>query len=644
MKSTDDNLGMGCSISRRDILHGFGSLTASALVAGPLGSLSELMAADSIKSEGLNAVYPPAKTGLRGNHQGSFEVAHQLARSGRNNWGPVKQPDKPYDLVVVGAGISGLSSAHFYRKKHPKARILILDNHDDFGGHAKRNEFQAPGKTIIGYGGAQTLQEPSSYSNVVKELLSDLGVKLKSFDTAYDQDFYHRHGLSSALHFNQEDWGVDRTIPIDQPGVYEGYIPIAASSLSTKDAVAKMPISELAKVEYERLFSINEDQIPHIPSGDKRRFLSSISYRDFISKYLNIKQPDVFKILQNMTSDFGVGIEAVSAYLAMSYSGLPGLGATGLEDEEDIEPYIHHFPDGNASIARLLVREMISGVAQGDSMTDIVTAVFDYSKLDLLSSSVRLRLNSTVTQVQNHGEHKNAKHVEVSYVLNNQAYSVKANNCVLACNNSMIPYLCPEMPKPQRDALAKQVKTPILYTSVLLRNWHACKKLGIGAIYSPSSYHVYSTIDFPVSIGNYKYSAGPDEPVIMHMERFPHRSNEGLTPSQQYRLGRHELLSTSFETIERSVRKQLLSMLGDGGFDPAIDILGITVNRWAHGYATSYNPLFDETYDEWDDPRYPHVQARKPFGRITIANADSDANAMFEAAVEQAYRAVTELT
>jgi spermidine dehydrogenase len=84
-------------------------------------------------------------------------------------------------------------------------------------------------------------------------------------------------------------------------------------------------------------------------------------------------------------------------------------------------------------------------------------------------------------------------------------------------------------------------------------------------------------------------------------------------------------------------------MLGSGGFDPAKDIEAITVNRWAHGYAGWYNPLFDRYYEDYNDERYPHMQARKRFGRITIANSDSAATPMLEAAVAQGYRAVTEL-
>jgi spermidine dehydrogenase len=636
MKSSDRKLGMDRPISRRDLLQGMGTLSAAAMLPTPVLA--------GIADSAAPSRYPPALTGLRGSHVGSFEVAHQLARDGRVDWGPVERSDEVYDLVVVGAGISGLSAAHFYRKENPRASILILDNHDDFGGHAKRNEFTVNDRTLIGHGGSQTLQEPSSYSAVVKGLLDDLGVDVKQFDRgAYDQDFFTRNGLRAGIYFNRDQWGVDRTVPLEI-GYFDGYIPLAASSLSAQQAVAQMPISEKAKKQFLRLLTLRQDQIPEISPDDKWRYLSSISYRDFLIKHIGITELEVFEVLQDLAVDSGLGIEAVPAIGAIGYMGLPGWDAAGLPDQEDDEAYIHHFPDGNASIARLIVRELIPGVASGHSMEDVVTADFDYSKLDLPDSIARIRLDSTVTRVENDGNPKSSKGVGVTYVRHGQTFQVRAAGCVLACNSRIIPYLCPELPEPQRKALSRQVKMPILYTSVALRNWQAWKKLGIGGVLAPGSYHINATLDFPVSLGDYQYSSGPDQPVIVHMERFPHRSNSGLSPHEQYRLGRHELYTTSFETIERNVRLQLAGMLGEGGFDPAEDILGITVNRWAHGYATWYNPLFETVYEDDDDERYPHMQARKPFGRITIANADSAANAMLEAAVEQGYRAVSELS
>ena len=613
-------------ISRRDLLHGMGALAVSTLIPGR-ALADEMLALE--RAGGAAAGYPPALTGLRGNHVGSFEVAHQLARDGRRDWGAIQEPDSDlYDLVVVGGGISGLAAAHFYRKQQPKARILILDNHDDFGGHAKRNEFQVGGRTLIGYGGSETLEEPSSYSDIVKGLLRDLGVEIDRFEKAYDQDFFKRHGLRAGMHFNKEKWGVDRTVP-----------------LYTEETVAQIPISGAAKAEFLRLLTTQEDQIPHIPADAKRKYLSSISYRDFLSKHLGITEPEVFTLMQDMPMDLGLGIEACTAYRAMNYSELPGWDAAGLpDDEEEYEPYIHHFPDGNASIARLLVRKMIPAVAPGNTMEDIVRARFDYSKLDQVDSPVRLRLNSTVTGVRHEGDPKSAKRVLIFYVRDGQAFRVQARDCVLACYNSIIPYLCPELPKTQREALAYQVKSPILHTNVAVRHWRAWKKMGISTVVCPGSYHLAAGLDFPVSLGDYSYSGGPDEPIVVRMWRFPHVNNQGLTAQEQYRRGRHELLSTPFETIERNVRTQLTSILGEAGFDPATDIMGITVNRWAHGYAYWYNPLFDTVYDDYEDERYPHMRARKRFGRISIANSDAAADAMLEAAVEQAHRAVTELT
>lgn len=618
MKRSDRDLGMNRPISRRDIFHGIGAITAGAV-------LPDTLIAEQAGATENDSVYPPALTGMRGNHPGAFEVAHQLGRESRDDWGKVKEPDSGlYDLVVVGGGISGLSAAHFYRKGKPNARILILDNHDDFGGHAKRNEFQVGGRTLIGYGGSETLQEPSGYSAIVKGLLRDLGVEIERFDKAFDEGFFERQGLSVAMHFNKEKWGVDRIVPLT--------------------AVAEMPISDAAKNEYLRLLTTEEDQIPDVLVDAKRDYLSSISYRDFLGKHLDISEPEVFELLQDMPIDIGLGIEATSALAAMDYAELPGWDAAGLPDAEEFEPYIHHFPDGNASIARLLVRKMIPAVAGGSTMEDIVTARFDYSKLDQVDSPVRLRLNSTVTKVRHDGDPNSANRVFISYVRDGQAFRVQAQDCVLACNHSIIPYLCPDLPEVQREALAYQVKVPIVHTNVALRNWRAWKKLGIRSVVSPGSYHILSGLDFPVSLGDYSYSGGPDEPIVVRMWRFPHVNNEGLTAREQHRRGRYELLSTSYETIERNVRTQLSSMLGGAGFDPATDIMGITVNRWAHGYAYWYNPLFDPIYDDYEDERYPHMRARKRFGRISIANADAASNAMLESAVEQAHRAVTELS
>jgi len=216
---------------------------------------------------------------------------------------------------------------------------------------------------------------------------------------------------------------------------------------------------------------------------------------------------------------------------------------------------------------------------------------------------------------------------------------VRAESCVLACWNMVIPYLCPEMPDDQKEALAYAVKIPLVYTNVQIKNWKAFQKLGLSAIYAPGAYFSNISLDFPVTMGGYKFPSSPDESCILHLLRTP--CKPGLACKDQYRAGRWELVSTPFETFERNVRDQMGRMLSAGEFDPATDIEAITVNRWPHGYAYEYNRLF-EPLDRPAAER-PCVLGRRPFGRITIANSDADGQAYTNIAIDQGHRAIKEV-
>jgi spermidine dehydrogenase len=278
MTYSDKELGMDRSISRRDFLNGAAALVATATPAGALAGADPSDA----------GTYPPARTGLRGSHVGSYEVAHELVWQGKRDWGRVRDADPDlYDVVVVGAGISGLSAAWFYRDAHPDARILVLDNHDDFGGHAKRNEFTLDGKTLIAYGGSQTLEDPGSYSAIAKGLLSNLGVRTQAFEAAYDHDFFRRNGLSAATYFDSEHFGADRLV--GYPLVdYTSWLPIAEPSMGVAKAVSQMPLTENARRELLQLVQARGNRLAGIPAADQEDFLRHLSYRDFLVRHLSV--------------------------------------------------------------------------------------------------------------------------------------------------------------------------------------------------------------------------------------------------------------------------------------------------------------------------------------------------------------------
>jgi spermidine dehydrogenase len=209
---------------------------------------------------------------------------------------------------------------------------------------------------------------------------------------------------------------------------------------------------------------------------------------------------------------------------------------------------------------------------------------------------------------------------------------------VLACYNTMIPYLCPELPDRQKEALGYLVKIPLIYTNVALRNWTSFQNLGIAHVYAPGSYHSSLSLNQTVDIGDYRSVRSPEEPALIRMVRVP--TQPGLPERDQHRAGRYDIQNTSFEKFEREIRDQLGRILRPGGFDPDTDITAITVNRWPHGYAYEYNPLFDPV---WPDGGAPHEIGRARFGRIAIANSDAGAAAYTDSAIDQAYRAVQEL-
>jgi spermidine dehydrogenase len=628
--SQDRELGMNREITRRDFLNGVSVAIGSCILGSDAFLLEALEFGDSTPEKDPG-YYPPALTGMRGSYDATYTYAHSL-RDG-TFWDKAGKPvstGESYDLVVVGGGISGLSAAYFYREHAgPSARMLIVDNHDDFGGHAKRNEFTATNRLLLSYGGTQSIESPGEYSRVAKAVLADLGIDTSRFYKAYDRQLYRQ--LGTAAFFDRETFGQDRVV-------------LGMNSLPWPEFLAKTPLSDVARADIARVYAEKADYLPDMSREQKKAKLSKISYADYLTTYCKVS-PEALPFFQTFPHDlFGVGIDAVSAYAcyenyddyhSFTYPGFAGLN---LEPPEKEEPYIFHFPDGNASIARLIVRALIPGSIPGHTMDDVVTARADYSRLDNVASRIRIRLNSTVVKVHQDGGHASAEPVHVQYVRGGKLQSVEAKYCVLACYNQMIPYLCPELPEKQKEALHYGVKVPLVYSHVAIRNWRPFQELGIHQIVAPGGYHTYTALDFPVSLGQYQFPSNSAYPMVLFMLRTP--CKPGLPARDQYKAGRMELIATPYSTFERNIRDQLGRMLGSAGFDPGRDIAAITVNRWAHGYAYEYNSLWDP---DWPPNRRPCVLGRQPFGRITIANSDADARAYTDAAIDQAYRAVQEI-
>jgi spermidine dehydrogenase len=618
---------MGGDITRREFIDGF----ACALVAGRAGEALAAAGPDE------PVVYPPGRVGYRGSQPQDFAVAHGV-RDGRR-YQPNSVPvSEQYDLIVIGAGIGGLASAFYLQRARPRARILILDNHDDFGGHARRNEFVVDGRLLLGYGGSESIDAPRRrWSAVARSCISELGIDLNRLEQAYHHDLYPGLGLSSGLFFPRELFGADRLVTGDPVRSVPTDIPAARSNARDVAAyIADWPVDEVQKARLLALFTGRTDVLAGRGRLAKLRLLQTTSYHDYLSRYFGLEERSLAMFdgrMLDLTASKAVAVPALYAW-ALQYPGFQGLGLTPLaEAAAEDEPYTFHFPDGNASIARLFVRRMIPAAAPGTGMMDIVTARFDYGRLDEAGAAMRLRLGSTAVAIANV-----SNGVDVLYVQGGQLVRVNAGHAIYAGYSAMLPYICPDLGASQRAAVAAQVRAPLVYVNVAVRNWRPWVQQRVQYVNNPAGFYANLKLDYPVSLGNYRFPTSPDEPMVLHLVHVPWPEGPVADQRSAWRTARARLYARSFDEFESHARDELSRLFGSAGFDADRDMAAITVNRWGHGYAYEPNPLYDGASAE----RAVRISAN-PVGRIHFAGSDAAWEAYADRAIDTAHRACAQI-
>jgi spermidine dehydrogenase len=641
---------MAAKVTRRDSLNGIAIGTAGVLAPG----CSDPDRTDHARSgwtrtqfspPDSSSYYPPTLTGMRGSHEDSFEVAHALAWRGEKP-SEYEALDEHYDLVVVGAGLSGLASARYYQQKMGReARILLLDNHDDFGGHAKRNEFHQDGKMILSLGGAQNLEGPSNYSDAARHLLEDIGI-----DDAFVETMARLTSDDFALVGNTE-----ANNGISMPGP-DGHVTVAGNwnaalfgGQGYAESVKALPLPDTQKRRLIEFLGGERDFLDDLSLGETWDYINGTGYNQFFIERVGLSDeslPILNALILHLHGLSGWHLSVAEA-ITGGAPGIKSIGWTGKATAEVAGVFLDSllnarmFPDGNASVARLLVHKLIPRVAPDlGGPHDVAVTHFHYRELDRDDHPVRLRLNSTVVSARE----TNEGIVEVDYVQATGAKRVTASHCVLACYNALIPHLCPEMPQRQKEGLSYGEKTPFVYANVQLKNGRAWSKLGASFFQCPFDPFQWLSSAPKMTVGGYEPPMTPEDPMVVFMMNSPlplaapQRQTSGR---EQLRMGRHIIYNTSFADYEQQIRNQLQAVLGAHGFNHETDIQAITVNRIPHGYAYPYLGLDDPS---WPEGQAPHEIGRVQFGRISIANTDSEAIALMDAAFDAAWRAVQEQT
>ncbi len=630
-------------ISRRDFLDGVALTALAGYTAGHADGL-----ADGHTGTGRaprptaaeTADHPPAFQGLRGDTPHAVGTGHAL-RDGRfwEHAGTPEDTGERYDLVVVGAGISGVTAAYLWWRADPGARILILDGHDDVGGQARRTEFPSgagPG-TVAGYGGSPYL--PAALTPEAEALLRDLGVAIRR-----PADAPPREGVFC----DRETFG--RAERLVLPGPHP------------EDWIADLPMAPAAKADLARLVTDPPDWFPGLDDDAKKERLAALTYPAFLRDVCRVHD-DVAKFYRTSPcrdrACHADTLTALDAWAharhtpgAHTYPGFTGLAldptapsrynSPGLKKTWHAGPAIQYFPDGNHTLIRLMLARMLptaldrpvpDHTPHGHARSDDVR--LDYGRLDLPGARVRVRLSSLAVLVREAppgtaGRDRTAP-VTVAYFDDERVRTVRAGAVVMACWHGMIPYLVPGLPPDQRTALAQAVRTPIVYATVRLRHARPWHQAGADRVRFTGAYWAHAELS-PTA------HRDPDAPVSAHLLHLAARP--GLPPAEAAAAGRRDLIATPYAHLEYTVREQLTRLLSPHGFDPARDIEGLTVNRWGHGRPIEPTPLFAPSYP---DGPFPSETATRPFGRVAFAGSDATLTPTPDASITAAHHAVTAL-
>ena len=612
------------SITRRDFLNG----TALTIAAGM--APATLLGATGTAPPAYPPNYPPALTGLRGNHAGTFTLAHSLAREGASYPGVLA--DEAYDLVVVGGGISGLSAAWFYQRKFGAGRrILILDNHDDFGGHAKRNEFTVRGQRLVTYGGSAGMPPSATDNAAVQALLAGLGLAPTAQARTRLGEDYERRGLGRAMFFDAEHFGRDQWLAGDPFAAFvdarnQG-VPPAMDKWPAFLAAAPLPPAD--RQALQRLTRGDVDFLAGMPAPARGDYLRDTRYAAFLRDKAGLGLAGLRFLRSRALDAYALDADGISVAQALAI-GLPAgaaMPAPSVDARLGSGPAARlWFPDGNATLARALVGRLVPEAVAAGRGGAVPDARFDYGKLDQDGKPVRIRLNSTAIAVE-----PDVRITRVTYGWQGNLRRVEARHVVVAGYGMMVPFLLPTLPAPAKAALRAAVKAPMIYTKVALDNWRAFDALKTWRVHAPTMPYADLWLE-PVA-------GGPEAPVVLHMLYVPTVPDSGMAARDRFRAGRALLLGTPFDVMERDIRAQLDRMLAPAGFRAARDIRGITVNRWAHGY--SYMPSTLAADDAGLQAAL--AQAGQGIGNIRIAGADVAGSPSVTSAIEQAQRAVMSL-
>ncbi|MEW6427642.1 MAG: NAD(P)-binding protein [Thermodesulfobacteriota bacterium] len=621
-------LGMNGNITRRDFLN------ATLLGAGAM--LLDLPAPLHLHAKPP----PPDWYGYGGvgdyaaSHGNTPELVDLFDRTSRGDYAGISREADPggesVDLLVVGGGLSGLSTTYFYKKEAPGSTCLILENHPVFGGQAKRNEFLVNGERLIGPQASNSFVVIEQAGVAGYEMFSELGVPKRFRYQQPDRS-------AAALQFDRTNYGFALWKDLS-PNV--GYCfperGKGGGDCWLRDLWGgKLRDSPYTEGEREDFLTWRHGKTRYFDGVDFHAWLDTMTYGDYLEKVMRLS-PRVTEFAHPiLASGLGLGCDAISAYAAYQIS-MPGFdGFTRRERDRRLEESNwHSFPGGNDGFSRYLLKALIPEAIRGENnFEDILNGPIDFRAMNRPGAGTRLVLGAMAVDVRHPGPPDRADHVLVSFVANGKTRTVRARRVVMAGGGWSNRRIVTDLPAGHREAYEQFHYSAVLVINVALTNWRFLHRLGITGCRWFDGFGFTCNIRQPMLVGDFRPPLHPDKPIVLTFYVPLHYP--GLPVADQGARGRNELLATSFAAYEEKIRAQMARLFGSAGFDPARDIAGIILNRWLHAYQ---NPQPGFYFTRGGRPA-PRAVAGSRHGRIVFGHAELDGHQNWSGAFEAGRRA-----
>lgn len=539
-----------------------------------------------------------------------------------------------YDVVIVGAGISGLCAAYVVRSQKPDAKVLVLDQHGIFGGEAKSNEFE-----VDGY----RLQAPQGSTGIVVpfRLAKQQGMWTHwATELGYPDEFVFQkaQNTSQPIKVPEDIWTPMMIAPerSDTAFYYEGKGMVKNP---WSDGFKHAPISDKARIA---LMQVELFRTPPV-RDDWEKWLDTMTYKQFLLDVVGVS----LEVIDDVTMFYdpiaccmgcGLGCDAISAYSAYNFL-MPGVRAYYRYQNGGGDPtettYLATFPGGNAIAARKFLKmSNADAISGGDSIYNVWNGKVQWDALDRPSNGMRLRLQSTVIEVRHEGRPDRAQRARITYLKDDKLFRVRAKAVICAGQQHANRHICRDVSPEYRDAMQAFHHAPILTLNIALRNWKFLDKMGVACVRWFDGFGWWTGLRRNLVLdGHETQPLDPNKPfVLTQYIPFP---QPGVAFPQNCTSARMQLFAMSFADIEAASREQLTKMFGPYGFDWDQDVAGIIANRQGHAYFVGGPGFFFGK----DGKPAPKDILRTPFHRIAFSHSELAGAQMWETAAEEGERA-----